>query len=1811
MATKSNPLEWMNEDDYAAFNAKRFERDHALDPDLAQFAQDEKDYTAELQADVNLQVDRTAASVDFDEFVKGDIADIAQVNARELEEGLLARTPDEIPLDERVEMAPRMFDFASQQAAGRAKQEFGLTATGLQQAVPGATTQELGPQAAPLEPGGEPPSPGDVLGFTANMIAASLNLGSEQTERVVGILADTGFGRGVRAGARTAGIISERISGESEFSRRLRIDATEDPDKRWTTGPVEMPDTKEDLPYYRRPLPSASDQELFQLEPDISEDVAKVQAQIESRAPGVVDKLLKDIGHSYFANQQAKLDSFRDTLELIEDTQAWEMSALGDPSLHGEWNEKLNPNWAGKTLQDIADVRAARFEYGLQDITDKHGIAWAEILGNVFLDPLNLVGFGLLGKVPLAGKVLGPLERLYVKAASKPFELAGKGITKTVGLGTKTRIDRAIAKVSSQTETYFTGKNQLLTDDVNATEELVRLVTGRTGAKLPSEFDDIQRVFDADVHNALPELLKGLTPAEAVERISQYHRANVQALIESTGLDVSKLSDKGLDAMGREIPAEKIRSQEQLIDGLLEQQGMIRQVLKAVPKPNWAKRPISAVGKGARTLNDTAIDPLHRGINLPFARAQLIFAAYAPFNYLETLAFAMLSGAKPGLIAEDVYDLLRQVDAVIPAIGGKRGPAVGVSRQTAIDEIRRGDPISRFFQKIYEHLDGTIDGGLRRNTAVQHIEQGINSDAVLREAAENIRKEIYNMLPESLRNEAHNMAQAAAIWGLRRPKSLPQLADQFLLPKIKERAARGLVLDYASKANLPPEALQAAVDYTSGKIRTIDGLRARIDSILEGRVVDKAIGDLPVMADMVKHLDGMADRALAEGGEYLKDFLTAHRYVRIQLDQSHRRLMATQNQIADIARAEHNWQKLDEIWRVKEPLHLEEIRATQLKFQEQWDAVVAKDPSLAKHPLASEAIDGKIGRITTKYSDLDRVILQPVREAASLTKGQKAKGAAWDDYFRQRREFWAKRDKEIDELIAKDYPEFEALITGKQAAPPGFGTLQAKFGQVSVEMRSQANNLIADVEGLNSLKAAPEHVKQLRQGLEDLAETLPETHMDHMAHVISEAAQRTQKTFINYPGNSLDAVARVADPFWIYQSRRLPRIAEQAVRHPGMYNLYEDYFVDTERGYLTSDAFGRYQWDLTRGSILSLIAAGRRRGNIIDLEALMRGEPTNVIRGDRFPERYEGFFGTVEKAQELLSGLGIYAGGVIELGISLARGIGSEKEGQGGFLETAELGNLIPPPVSLAVNALEIAGVDTTGFHTILRDSFHDRAVKLAKVEIWQQRHMQGLPRLDEAELTKQARKKAAIDELVGTQVGALRVRSPEEIQRQDVSDKVMAERRGITQREYKEQRTSPGHEPPDALDRMAVDEAWGRMLNGTPLDGAELRQMISSANRELRPLELRQLGEEIEKKRDILKGVTEKWQPIWDRALGELQTKGFITQANIDGTIITYPTFSELYRNYWKEVQTAEVMFADVLPKTSKDWDQVAAQYGTAAPVRSALDSALRLLRDITPDNDQFKLPLTDETDWDSYFKAREDFLSNLDPDVRAHIDALTMQRDVTSNLPLRQEMRLAGRLRRQMYEQPKYFYFKHTANAINGDPIHAKEASVFSDDVQAKLETLENKLARMTPGLGVEASRQTLNAERAWKAAGGVGARPFVTPDDVARQQLLTDLETGVDNPFQTRLTTGATRVVIADAEELRQLLGFLDAYKTARSKAGGITKPQTTQGGDLIPAFMRDRSPRKAFLTEANRNHKFPGTEVGLLAVVYEGQPIRRGG
>lgn len=86
--------------------------------------------------------------------------------------------------------------------------------------------------------------------------------------------------------------------------------------------------------------------------------------------------------------------------------------------------------------------------------------------------------------------------------------------------------------------------------------------------------------------------------------------------------------------------------------------------------------------------------------------------------------------------------------------------------------------------------------------------------------------------------------------------------------------------------------------------------------------------------------------------------------------------------------------------------------------------------------------------------------------------------------------------------------------------------------------------------------------------------------------------------------------------------------------------------------------------------------------------------------------------------------------------------------------------------------------------------------------------------------------------------------------------------------------------------------------------------------------------------------------------------------------------------------------------------------------------------------------------------------------------------------------------------------------------------------------------------------------------------------------------------DNPFQGRRPDGEPTAVIANLEELNQIFAHLDEYATAKRIAGEITE-----------SFKRQESPRQQYLTEVNREYKFPGSDTGLLDVVYGGKPIHQ--
>ena len=93
-----------------------------------------------------------------------------------------------------------------------------------------------------------------------------------------------------------------------------------------------------------------------------------------------------------------------------------------------------------------------------------------KFLGSIIFDPTSYIGFGILGKVPIAGKfLLGPLEGAYIRAVAAPFRLGGRYYSK-------------LPKTRGQTETLIRShsgsKQRVAMVDVLGTGESFTQIAG-------------------------------------------------------------------------------------------------------------------------------------------------------------------------------------------------------------------------------------------------------------------------------------------------------------------------------------------------------------------------------------------------------------------------------------------------------------------------------------------------------------------------------------------------------------------------------------------------------------------------------------------------------------------------------------------------------------------------------------------------------------------------------------------------------------------------------------------------------------------------------------------------------------------------------------------------------------------------------------------------------------------------------------------------------------------------------------------------------------------------------------------------------------------------------------------------------------------------------------------------------------------------------------------------------------------------------------------------------------------------------------
>ena len=1813
MATKSNPLEWMSADEKNAFDARRFDVEYAMSPSIVQQQRDELDDQQSMRDAATAEVDIMSALLDFDQHAKpivnraanlaqqDDADTLATTNVSELTKAaqrersartdpfkttaqLLAEsgpaqlaggaigTAAEWLGSNAVTNALRDTFFPGQQGAPdlpitdprlrQLMESQGLNPdTGQQVAVPGAPTAEGGPTAPPTVPG-EPHRPFygalQALAWPITQIEAAAGKGASRQFKPGAATGLTDpLGAAIRRAVPDAPSINVPMVGRAGGLAQQFGALTRPGD------PVRLAEIRE-------------------LTADLPEEIVR--------------RLNETIGFSFAGDPESQIAAFRDTREVIDELQAWQLSRFGDLIVHEHGDI---------TADEIQRETSMRFASRIQDITDKYGNATAEILGNIFLDPLNLVGFGLLGKIPIAGKLLGPLERGLIRATEDMMLVAGKGITRVVGTPHGVKIAKQADQVQKEAESFFTRTGQLFTDDPEVVNSL--LEQAQRGV-IPSDLPELAKAFADDGAKVLPDLLGGhgtatVTPKEAVDIISNHRRVTAEALIEQ----------------GAEGSSDK----------LLQQMGLVGDLMRLFKMPKGlADRRNAAFS----TVYDNVLDPLHRNIQIPHARAVLQFVALPPWNYVESLIIGINSGASPGMVASKVYDAFRVIDANMPIISGRS--AVG-GFQTALLAAKGGKWTgTQWLQSIWERLDDIFDGGIRRNAVMKWLKQEVHGDSVLRSAYDQLHAEIVASVPPRLRAVAQSIADDGALFGLHTPGALPQIADMYAVKDVGEKAVNNIARKYSDFG--PMQAVMNTVTaYTEGKIRSIGELRKRVHQAVDQHSLLEAHAKYDILDGYIESVGELLKRETLTAAERT-DLINTYRFLTIHVPQAHKRLQALIHGQMGVAKRSKNW---TEVRRLTLKLDAEQLSINELQKKLENLRPHFDDPAWADDLTVSKQFFDEWDRITNKYERIHQQEVQPLQQAATdAPYGGGRRARAWDRADDARVKNWGAKDKEMEALFKEHFPD--SVVRGPRTTnirgPRGEVIERAPvpddapsrldvdrpdawrpeavtdyFDSVRQPLIEQADRMVDEIADTRVLTATPEDVKQLREALESIAGHATQEHGDRMRQAVTTATRKYASNFIQYPGNSLDAVMRYIDPFWIYQSRKLGRITQQAVRHPGQVRLYEDYFANSERGYLTHDG-QRYQVDFTRGSGLSLMAANRRRHNTINPDAPFTGEA--IVSGDRFQERHEGFFGHVEQAQEIGSALGYHVGFLIESGLSLTRAFGLQKdreanffgprrEQEASFFQSAELGGLLPPPVEGLLNIGEIAGSELAlrqqgagadsdprafrynrlleqqgrlggeggsglqGVRDVFSDPFHERAVRnIMADQLMQYRSGQR----DRPPNRDEAVGQAARDEGVGSQSGMTRVRSAEYLQYLQLRDQVMASHRGLTAREMTALRQSGEYEPPDPYENMLIDEALARHINGTYRDGRELRMAFGWANVPLRPRKLREASINIRRKDLELDSLLQRWRPMFDAAVTQLGDVGFITNAKGELT-----TLSDIYKNYWRDIGKIEETYADLIPQTTEEWQRVADLYGAEPPSHTEFALAYQEYRAIKPDNEEFDLKQGD-IDWDAYFTARENKLASFTPATRKKIEAMTSRRILESELPFRAALKQAAELRRGYYDVPKFFY-------LQGDDTGGLRLRFFSDQDQALLERLEKTLDSQI------GASYTAEGQQAFREAGHE-----ISKESYAIQRMAKQAETG-----------GLAAIGIPDRATFDRLMGF----NRDLGDEGESLWRQWKQSASLLER-MGELTPRQQYDRDMNAQVKFPGVGPngpGLMEVVYDGVAI----
>jgi hypothetical protein len=537
--------------------------------------------------------------------------------------------------------------------------------------------------------------------------------------------------------------------------------------------------------------------------------------------------------------------------------------------------------------------------------------------------------------------------------------------------------------------------------------------------------------------------------------------------------------------------------------------------------------------------------------------------------------------------------------------------------------------------------------------------------------------------------------------------------------------------------------------------------------------------------------------------------------------------------------------------------------------------------------------------------------------------------------------------------------------TSAQPVDADPGTISSLYAAAD-SLRPRLNQAAVDV--INNPAMTKEHTKYLTSWMDNFKKEFESLNVDNqrvLTDSVREAGQRARgifdNTFVDYDGrNKFDWLMQHMFPFWMYESRRWPFLAQTVLKRPALGSTYAAYMDQTNQGYIP---LGEVPFDINplRGTVVGAIS--------------------RLSEQDRPLKYTQGLQGALDSIDATLGKFGLYMGPAFSILSNIVRGAG---------------GASAPPTLNMILNIAHaspipiVSGIAGGIEQNVLPSPFRDYYTRMIIASQGQEPDKIYSSALDGDETANNildaAGKQADLVNIVLQQTGVLRFRTEEYQHYQDARQQSIYEMTGITPQQQQDMQANG-----QTLNQVAVlspeQQSKLNAVPGTKEFNQISQPLLNPAAQKLR-LAQRDFYDTLDKER--LAVTAEQTQD--DRRL---------QNGIISGT--------EWRKRYQERATKMTDLFDDLrkappydkIPISQEDQAKARSRFNLPPYVDSPQAIALNEYYAVKPQVDA----VTGDADWTKFFDDRQKVLAKY-PFLQQELDRRTSEKDTVQVQQFKKDM-------------------------------------------------------------------------------------------------------------------------------------------------------------------------------------------------------------